>query len=133
MKLADATPSRRSAHERATSANDTADNLAMARLVARSTSSDAARADMTRLAPTTGGAVVQIGAFSSADLAAKGYADVASDMSNRMSGKARHVLPLEVNGKTLYRTWVSGFASRSDAVAFCETLRTKNKSCIVKG
>ena len=138
MKLADATPTRRAVRERTTSANTEADNLAMARLVARSTTpTDAYRASATlaptRLASTPGGAVVQIGAFSSAEQAAKGYADVASDMSGRMSGKSKHVLPLEVNGKTLYRTWLSGFASRGDAIAFCETLRTKNKSCIVKG
>ena len=79
------------------------------------------------------GAVVQIGAFSSVALADKGYADVAGDMSGRMSGKSKHVLALEVNGKTLYRTWLSGFSSRTDAVAFCEALRARNRSCIVKG
>ncbi|MHB8287594.1 MAG: SPOR domain-containing protein, partial [Caulobacteraceae bacterium] len=82
----------------------------------------------------TGGSVVQIGAFSSTALADTGYADVSKALAGRMSGKSKHVLPVTTaNGKTLFRTWVAGFPSRADATAFCEALKAKNKTCIVKG
>ena len=82
---------------------------------------------------TAGVSVVQIGAFSSGALAQKGYADVASAMAGHMTGKARHVEPLQHDGKTLFRTWVSGFASHADARIFCDALKAKGKTCIVKG
>jgi hypothetical protein len=81
----------------------------------------------------TGGAIVQIGAFSSTALADTGYADVSAALSGRMAGKSKHVLAVDKDGKTLFRTWVAGFATRADAVSFCEALKAKNKSCIVKG
>ncbi len=89
----------------------------------------------TSAAPTaaSGKAVVQIGAFSSTTLADKGYADVSATLPERMSGKAKHVQPLDKDGSTLYRTWLSGFASRADAQAFCEALKAKGKTCLVKG
>jgi hypothetical protein len=81
-----------------------------------------------------GGSVVQIGAFSSTALADTGYADVSKTLSGRMAGKSKHVLAVNTAaGKTLFRTWVSGFSSRADATAFCEALKAKNKTCIVKG
>ena len=91
-----------------------------------------AKPAVARLA-TRGGAVVQIGAFSSSALADKGYADVSATLPDQMGGKAKHVQPLDKDGSTLYRTWLSGFASRSDAVAFCEALKAKGKTCLVKG
>ena len=84
-------------------------------------------------AAATGSAVVQIGAFSSSAMADKGYADVSASLPDRMGGKAKHVQPLDKDGTTLYRTWLSGFATRSDAVAFCEALKAKGKACLVKG
>lgn len=79
------------------------------------------------------GSVVQIGAFSSDALALKGYADMTTAMGGQMAGKVRHIQPLQRDGKTLFRTWVSGFATHADARAFCETLKAKGKTCITKG
>jgi hypothetical protein len=93
-------------------------------------------AEVAAATPTAGagkGAIVQIGAFSSSVLADKGYADVSSALPGRMDGKAKHVQPLDKDGTTLYRTWLSGFASRADAQAFCEALKAKGKTCLVKG
>jgi hypothetical protein len=84
-------------------------------------------------AGATGGAIVQIGAFSSTALADSGYADVSNTLSGRMAGKTKHMLAVDKDGKTLFRTWVAGFATRAEAVSFCEALKAKNKSCIVKG
>ena len=85
------------------------------------------------LSPAPGKAVVQIGAFSSSALADKGYADVSAALPDQMSGKAKHVQPLDKDGTTLYRTWLSGFGTRADAQAFCEALKAKGKTCLVKG
>ncbi len=84
-------------------------------------------------AAPAGKSVVQIGAFSSSALADKGYADVSATLPAKMGGKAKHVQSLDKDGTTLYRTWLSGFATRADAQAFCEALKAKGKTCLVKG
>jgi cell division protein FtsN len=76
---------------------------------------------------------VQIGAFASAALADKGWSDVSTALPSAMAGKAKRVQTVEKDGKTFYRTSVAGFASRADAVSFCEALKAKGKACFVKG
>jgi cell division protein FtsN len=83
-------------------------------------------------AAAASGVRVQIGAFSSAALADKGYSDVAALLSGSMSGKAKHVEPVDKDGTTLYRTTVTGFGDRASATAFCEALKAKGKICFVK-
>ena len=80
-----------------------------------------------------GGAVVQIGAFSSAALSDKGWGDVSSTMGGSMSGKTKRVEVVEKDGKTFYRTSVVGFSSRTAADTFCKALTAKGKSCFAKG
>jgi hypothetical protein len=82
--------------------------------------------------PATG-PVVQIGAFSSAALSDQGYADVSRIMAGQMAGKAKHVMTVDHEGATLFRTWVSGFGSRAQAQAFCAALKARSKPCFVKG
>jgi hypothetical protein len=79
-----------------------------------------------------GGVRVQIGAFSSAALADKGYSDVSALMPGSMSGHAKHVEPVQKDGSTLYRTSVTGFGDRASATAFCDALKAKGKICFVK-
>jgi hypothetical protein len=83
-------------------------------------------------AAKAGGALVQIGAFSSAALADKGWHDVAKAMPGQMTGKTKAVQVVDKDGTTFYRTSVGGFASRADAVSFCVSLKAAGKSCIVK-
>ena len=40
--------------------------------------------------------------------------------------------PVQKDGSTLYRTQVTGFASRAEAVAYCDKLKAAGKSCFVK-
>jgi outer membrane biosynthesis protein TonB len=81
-------------------------------------------------APAAGGAAsVQIGAFSSQALAEKGLADAAGIAG---AGKGRSIQPIQRNGATLYRTTVTGFASRAEAQAYCGKLQAAGKSCFVK-
>jgi hypothetical protein len=83
--------------------------------------------------PVAAGPVVQIGAFSSAALSDQGYADVSRIMVGQMVGKAKHVMTVDHGGATLFRTWVSGFATRAEASAFCDALKARSKPCFVKG
>jgi hypothetical protein len=83
-------------------------------------------------AKAPGGALVQIGAFSSAALADKGWHDVAKAMPSEMSGKTKAVQVIDKDGTTFYRTSVAGFASHADAVSFCMQLKAAGKSCLVK-
>jgi cell division septation protein DedD len=78
------------------------------------------------------GPVAQIGAFSSQALAEKGWNDVAAIQPGKMAGKTKKVEVANRDGKTLYRAFVGGFASRSDASAFCASLVAAGKGCIVK-
>jgi hypothetical protein len=84
-------------------------------------------------APATGGTLVQIGAYSSAALADKGWSDLAKAYPGPMSGKSKRVEPLERDGKTLFRTSVGGWATRAQAQAFCEQMKAAGRACIVKG
>ena len=82
--------------------------------------------------PPPGAGWVQIGAFSSSALAEKGWSDVAALAPAAMSGKGRRVEALSKDGKTLYRAYVTGFASRDSAQAFCDKLKAAGKACFVK-
>jgi hypothetical protein len=83
-------------------------------------------------APAPGGARVQIGAFSSAALADKGWRDVAALEPVGVRGRGKHVEAVEKDGHTLYRTSVTGFADRDAAAAFCDALKAKGRICFVK-
>lgn len=83
-------------------------------------------------AAPAGGALVQIGAFSSAALAAKGWDDVARLQAAGMDGRGRQVEAVQRGSETFYRAYVTGFDSRSDAEAFCGRLKAAGHACFVK-
>lgn len=84
-------------------------------------------------AATAGGAArVQIGALSSTALADKAWTDAARVAPGLAAGKGKRVEAIDKNGVTLYRTAVTGFASRAEAKAFCDALTAAGKSCFVK-
>ena len=79
-----------------------------------------------------GGAMVQIGAFTSPALADKGWSDVARLTPGQMVGRTKKVEPVVRGETTLYRAYVGGFASRTDAAAFCDALKAASHACFVK-
>lgn len=81
---------------------------------------------------TSGGAVVQIGAVSSTALADKAWNDAVGVAPGLAAGKGKSVQKIEKNGGVLYRTAVTGFASKADAQAFCAKLQASGKSCFVR-
>jgi hypothetical protein len=81
---------------------------------------------------TAGAAGVQIGAFSSAALADKGWNDAVAVAPGPAAGKGKSVEKVEKDGHTLFRTTVTGFASKAEAAAFCGKLKAAGKACFVK-
>jgi hypothetical protein len=81
---------------------------------------------------SSGGAVVQIGAVSSTALADKAWTDAVAAAPGLGAGKGKSVEKIDKNGATLYRTAVTGFASRDAAAAFCAKLKAAGKSCFVR-
>jgi hypothetical protein len=82
-------------------------------------------------APSAGAGWVQIGAYSSAELAEKGWSDAAKLEPGAMAGKGQRVESVSVGGKTLYRAYVTGF-THDGAESFCGQLKAAGKACFVK-
>lgn len=49
-----------------------------------------------------------------------------------LQGAEARIEPAQVRGRTVYRGVVAGFASRSDARAFCETLKQGGQECLAR-
>ncbi len=87
----------------------------------------------TDAAPDPGGeAVVQIGAFSSETLADKEWSKAAAVAPGAMAGKGKRVVAVTKDGATLYRTAITGFASREQAQSLCGRLQAAGASCFVR-
>ncbi len=83
-------------------------------------------------AAAAGGRLVQIGAYSSRPLAEKGWTDIAKLMPGDMAGRTESFEPVAKDGQTLYRAYIGGFGSKTDAQAFCDKLKAQAHSCMVK-
>jgi hypothetical protein len=84
------------------------------------------------IAAAPGAGWVQIGAFSSPALAATGWSDIARLEPGPMAGKGKKVEAVSAGDKTLYRAYITGFANKPAAQAFCDKLRGAGKNCFVK-
>ncbi len=91
-----------------------------------------AKAETPSAASAGGAAEVQIGAFSSAAQADQGWSGAAGVAPGLMAGKGKKVVPVTVDGKTLYRTFVTGFASHDAAQALCDRLKAAGRTCFVR-
>jgi hypothetical protein len=90
-------------------------------------------ADSARKTEKSGPAVVQIGAFSSPDLAERSWSQAAGVGGGAMAGKTKRVTPVtKADGSTVYRTAIGGFASRDDAQALCDRLKASGQTCFVR-
>lgn len=92
----------------------------------------AAPAKVTAPVVASGGAAVQIGAVSSTELADKTWREAVAVAPGLAAGKGKGVEKIEKNGGVLYRTAVTGFASRGEAQSFCAKLQAAGKSCFVR-
>ena len=74
--------------------------------------------------------VVQLGAFSN-----EGNAERAWQQSERQFSLGDHIpltTTIDINGRTLHRVSVAGFASQSDAARMCSTIRSQGGACFVR-
>jgi Flp pilus assembly protein TadD len=81
--------------------------------------------------PTGGRFAVQLGAYDTAAVAEHGW----TRLTQRIAGLSRLTPSLATvvhDGATFHRLSVSGFATRSVAVSFCEQLRAKGGQCFVR-
>lgn len=83
-------------------------------------------------APVSGGASVQIGAFSSQAIADREFAALASSYGLFLGGTRKVVEKVDRDGSTFYRTSFTGFASKEKAQQFCNALKSAGKTCFVK-
>jgi hypothetical protein len=113
-----------------TAAEKAAEKAALAR--AKQILSDKPVAPPVVKAVKAGVAAVQIGAVASPALADKTWNDAVALAPGLAAGKGKGVEKVEKDGKTLYRTSVTGFASREAASAFCGKLKAAGKACFVK-
>lgn len=79
-----------------------------------------------------GGAVVQVGAVTSQALADRTWSEAVAAAPGLGAGKGKSVERIERDGAVLYRTAVTGFASRDEATAFCNRIKAAGKSCFVR-
>jgi len=91
-----------------------------------------AKAKAEPVKPAAGAAAVQIGAVSSTALADKAWSEAVAAAPGLAAGRGKGVEKIDKDGHTLYRTAVTGFASRADAAAFCARLKAAGKACFVK-
>ena len=75
---------------------------------------------------------MQIGAFSSQALADSEWNKAVAVAPGVAAGKGKKVEAVQKGTSTLYRTQVTGFASRAEASAFCDKLKAAGKNCFVK-
>jgi hypothetical protein len=83
--------------------------------------------------PHKGRYAVQIGAYSSAAASDEAWAGLRADMPAATGGLSKATRPVEIRGRTLYRTIVQGFPSDAAATTFCQTLQTAGRPCLVLG
>jgi hypothetical protein len=107
---------------------------ALGALIDRSTRPATARPQQVARAaePATGVTEVQIGAFSSAAQADAAWSAAAAAAPGAMAGHGKRVTPLTRDGATLYRTYITGFASRDAAQTLCDRLRAAGRSCFLR-
>ncbi len=85
-------------------------------------------------APASGGAgsVVQIGAFTSPEIATTEYNKLVSSYGLFLSGTGKRVEKVDTSNGTVYRTSFTGFATAEKAHAFCSALKAAGHDCFVK-
>lgn len=79
---------------------------------------------------STGGPVVQIGAFDSNAIAESEWNRLSGKFGSLFSGKGQVIQQHKSNGRTFWRLRVAGFDSGSDAQNFCAAMKAGGTDCI---
>jgi cell division protein FtsN len=89
----------------------------------------------TAAGPTMAGAthVVQVGAFDSNKAALDYFDGLSGKMGGLVSSKMPDIQVADVKGRTYHRLRIGPFTSKSDADAYCRSLKAKGQDCLVRG
>lgn len=79
---------------------------------------------------SSGGPVVQIGAFDSNAVAESEWNRLSGKFGSLFSGKGQLIQQHKSNGRTFWRLRVAGFDSGSDAQSFCAAMKAGGTDCI---
>ncbi len=82
-------------------------------------------------APAPGAFSVQLAAFESEQAAAQDWGKMAEKIPDFFNGHTPDVVKAELAGRVVYRLRTGGFATRTDASAFCDAVRHKGGDCSV--
>lgn len=74
---------------------------------------------------------IQLGAFTSQDIANAQWDQIRSRNGDLLSGRGRVVTPVQSGGRQLWRLRAGPFASIEEASALCRGLKARNEACIV--
>ncbi len=86
---------------------------------------------ITKTADKTGWAI-QLGAFSSKDLAKKAWKTESRKYPNILAGYVHDIHHIDLGNKgVFYRLRLGNFKEKSDAASFCDKLKVKGGSCLV--
>lgn len=83
------------------------------------------------VAQNTGPAEVQLAATADEPGAEAVWKDLQAKMPKLFTGKTPEIVPAVVNGQSIWRLRLAGFASADDAKAFCATVTAKGAACTV--
>jgi hypothetical protein len=75
---------------------------------------------------------VQISASSSEALASQALRSVRAAFPDRTRGLAVKTVPVQSNGRTVYRVLFHGFHSASEARGFCSALKASGRDCFLR-
>jgi hypothetical protein len=84
-------------------------------------------------AAETGSAVVQLAATPDEGSAEAVWSGLQKKLPDLLAGKDAIILPAVINGASVWRVQLGGFASPDAAQAFCTQLAAKGAACTVAG
>lgn len=103
---------------------------ALASAIAAPQVAPAAETLVATASPAAGTAVVQLGAFPSADVAASEWDRISARFGDYLGGRERLIQEASSGGRTFYRLRAMGFADLSEAQRICAALEAGNAACI---
>jgi serine/threonine protein phosphatase 1 len=83
--------------------------------------------------PVRSGVRVQVAATESAAASRRAWEDLAGAFPAEMQARAMRLEAVTVRGRTVQRTFVSGFGGADEARAFCAKLTAAGRGCLVRG
>ena len=108
----------------------TLDTTATDPAVAAALAANAGTRDVDPASIPAGTRLAQLGAFESAEVAAREWSRLSGRFGDYLDGKDRVIQKAESGGRTFYRLRAMGFSDLADARRFCAALVAERAECI---